>query len=115
MQLFACAVLVSYFRLPFDIAHTHRPLDSVHSVFGNVTDPLLKVPSFSFYVVFFLIMLLILRLSNFSVFICFNHVGRPVCVLVFLGYYFCAVLFTVHVGPCLSIAFCILLKILLGR
>jgi hypothetical protein len=50
MQLFACAVLVSYFRLPFDIAHTHRSLDSVHSVFGNVTVPVLKFPSFSFYI-----------------------------------------------------------------
>lgn len=111
----ACAVLVSYFRLPFDIAHTHRPLDSVHSVFSNVTVPVLQFPSFSFYTVFFPIMLLISCLSNFAVFICFNHVGRPVCILVFLGYYLYAVLFTVPGGPCLSTVLCILLKILLGR
>ena len=113
MQLFACALMVSHFREPFDIAHTHTILDSVHSVFGDVTVPLLKFPSFSFYIVFFPIILLILWLFNFSVFICFNHVGRPVCILEFLGYYFYSVLFTVPGGPCLSIVFCILLKILL--
>jgi hypothetical protein len=114
IHLFACAVLVSYFWLPFDIAHTHRRLDSIHSVFGNVTVYVRKFPSFSFLYSFFPTMLLIICLSNFSAFICFNHFGRPVCVLVFFGYYFYAVLFTVPGGPCLSIVSCILLNSVLG-